>query len=224
MHYGGRMIITNDGTLYLTTGDGSNYREESQNPLSQLGALIRLNRDGSLPGDNPFLDGKKGDPYVQSFGHRNPQGLAYDSENDLIYLLDHGPKGGDEVNLIKSGANYGWPAATYGVNYSGASVSPFSSLPGMEDPIKYWVPSIAPSGMAFYNADLFPDWKGNLFVGALKDRDVRRLELDNGKVVNEEILFEEIGERIRDVRVGPKGHLYLLTDSKNGKLIRISPN
>lgn len=216
------MLIANDGTLYLSTGDGFDYREESQNPHSQLGALIRLNTDGTVPSNNPYADGKQGDPYVQSIGHRNPQGLAYDAANDTIYLLDHGPKGGDEVNLIKSGENFGWPAATYGVNYSGAKVSPYTSLPDMQDPLIHWTPSIAPSGMVFYTGEQFPQWKGSLFVGALKDRDVRRLELQDGKIVKQEILFEEIGQRIRDVRMGPQGHLYLLTDSKNGKLLRIS--
>lgn len=222
-HFGGRMVFINDGTLVITTGDGFQYREAAQDPFSQLGKIIRINKDGSVPDGNPFADGELGDPKVYTLGHRSPQGLSYDPATDTLYMHEHGPKGGDEVNIVKAGANYGWPATSYGVNYSGAKISPYSVLPGIEPPIIYWTPSIAPSGLAFYDGDAFPAWKGSLFVGALVYKDVRRLELRDGEVKRQEILFSEIGERIRDVRTGPDGYLYILTDSKKGKMIRVRP-
>ncbi|NND82260.1 MAG: PQQ-dependent sugar dehydrogenase [Gammaproteobacteria bacterium] len=222
-HYGGRMVFLNDGTIAMTTGDGFQYREASQDPFSQLGKIIRINNDGSVPADNPFADGNKGDPYVYSLGHRSPQGLVYDAESDVLYMHEHGPKGGDEVNIVQAGKNYGWPATSHGVNYTGARVSPYKELPGIEAPIKVWTPSIAPSGLALYQGDVFPQWRGGLFVGALKFKQVHRLSLKDGKVSNEDIMFEELGVRIRDVRTGPDGLLYILTDSKKGKLIRVKP-
>lgn len=223
VHYGGRLQFLDDGTLLITSGDGFEYREAAQNKFSQLGKTIRINSDGSVPADNPFSDGKEGNPKVYSIGHRSQQGLAYDSAEKIIYLHEHGPQGGDEVNIIKPGYNYGWPATSYGDNYSGALVSPLQQAPGVTDPIKYWTPSIAPSGLALYTRDVFPQWKGSLFVGALVDRNVSRLTLDKGKVSSEERLFSEIDERIRDIRSGPDGFLYILTDSEQGKLIRVSP-
>ena len=224
-HYGGKLQFISDGTLLLTTGDGFQCREKAQDKFSQLGKIIRMHSDGSVPADNPYADGKNGDPYVYSYGHRSPQGLAFDAANKIIYMHEHGPQGGDEVNIIQSGANYGWPATGYGVNYSGARVSPHTEYPGITDPAHYWVPSIAPSGLAFYDGDIFPQWQGSLFVGALVNKEVRRLELKDGKVVAEHALFSELGERIREVRQAPDGNLYLLTDSENGKVIRVSkPN
>lgn len=223
MHYGGRLLFLNDASLLLVTGDGYEYREASQDPFSQLGKIIRMDTDGKPVSDNPFADGKFGDPHVYSFGHRNPQGLSYDAANNIIYMHEHGPKGGDEVNVVTAGANYGWPVVSYGVNYSGARVSPFEQKEGIVDPIKYWVPSIAPSGLAYYGGAAFPDWQGDLFVGALVDKEVRRLDLLDGKVINEETLFSELGSRIREVRQGPDGFLYLLTDSPTGRLVRVTP-
>lgn len=220
-HYGGKLAFLPDGTLLVTTGDGFEYREDAQDTDSQMGKVIRINTDGSVPSDNPYVDGG-GDPKVYSFGHRNPQGLVLDSQTGKIYVHEHGPKGGDELNLIAPGANYGWPAVTYGDNYSGAYVSPLKTYPGITDPLWYWVPSIAPSGMAYYDGAVFPEWQGNLFIGALVDKEVRRLVIEDGKVTKEEALFSEIDERIRDVRMGPNGNLYLLTDSDAGKLLRIS--
>lgn len=220
-HYGGKLLFLPDGTLMLTTGDGFEYREAAQDKYSQLGKVIRINPDGSVPTDNPFAQ-EGGDAMVYSYGHRNPQGLALDSRTGRIYLHEHGPKGGDELNLVLPGANYGWPAVTYGKNYSGASISPFTQYPGITDPLHYWVPSIAPSGLTFYEGDLFPEWHGDLFIGALVDREVRRMDMENGRVIAEEVLFSEIGERIRDVRTGPDGSLYLLTDSAAGKLLRVT--
>ena len=221
-HYGGRLIQLRDNTIVLTTGDGFNLREKSQDKFSHLGKVLRFTRDGKVPADNPFVKGKNGDPYVFAYGQRNPQGLVYDEENNQIYLHEHGPKGGDEFNLIAAGKNYGWPATSYGVNYSGAKVSPYSSLAGIEETLKYWTPSVAPSGLTLYKGNLFPKWKGSFFLGTLVNRDVRRLTIE-GSTITEEVLFSELGERIRDVREGRDGYLYLLTDASEGKLIRIAP-
>ncbi|MEX2327134.1 MAG: PQQ-dependent sugar dehydrogenase, partial [Pseudomonadales bacterium] len=222
-HYGGKMLFLADDTLLLTTGDGFEYREAAQDKFSQLGKVLRLNRDGSVPADNPFANGEQGNPYVYSYGHRNPQGLALDTRTNTIYLHEHGPKGGDELNRLLPGKNYGWPAVTHGINYSGAYVSPLQEAPGVTGALTWWVPSIAPSGLAYYDASVFPDWQGDLFVGALVDRDVKHLELENGEVKNQRSLFSELGERIREVRVGPDGFIYLLTDSNQGALIRVTP-
>ena len=222
-HFGGRLAILNDGTLLITSGDGSEYREAALDTFSLLGKVARIHTDGSVPADNPFADGQQGHPAVYAYGIRNPQGLVYDAAHNVVYENEHGPKGGDEVNVIRAGANYGWPATSYGVNYSGAKVSPYTSLPGIDEPITVWTPSIAPSGMTLYTGEAFPEWQGDLFVGALVDQDVKRLDLNSGKVVAQQSLFSELGERIRDVRTGPDGALYLLTDSSNGKVIRVTP-
>jgi glucose/arabinose dehydrogenase len=221
-HYGGRLLFLPDGTLLVATGDGFEYREQAQSIGSELGKVLRVNDDGSTPEDNPFKESDAA--RIWTYGHRNTQGLALNRETAVVYLHEHGPRGGDEVNILEPGLNYGWPAITYGIDYSGAHVSPFTELEGMEQPIKYWVPSIAPSGMAWYGGSLFPQWQGDLFVGALVDKEVRRLDLEDDKVVNEEALFTEIGERIRDVRASPDGYLYLLTDSPEGSMIRVSPS
>jgi len=222
VHYGGRLLFINDGTLLLTTGDGFDYREAAQDRFSQLGKIIRIKRNGEVPSSNPFVN-SNGDSAIYTYGHRNPQGLAYDSSNNIVYMHEHGPQGGDEINIVDAGSNYGWPATSYGDNYSGAYVSPLKQAPGVTDPIHYWTPSVAPSGLAFYNADAFPKWKNSLFVGTLVNKDVRRLQIDNQKIIKEEVLFSEIKERIRDVRVGPDGYLYLLTGSQQGSVIRVKP-
>jgi len=224
VHYGGKMLFLEDGTLLMTTGDGFEYREASQDTFSQLGKIIRINGDGSVPADNPFSDGEKGDPKVWSYGHRNPQGLALDQRTGAVYMHEHGPQGGDELNSILPARNYGWPAVTKGINYSSAYVSPLKSAPGVEEPLTFWVPSIAPSGLAIYMGTAFPEWHGDLFVGALVDQEVRRIDMELGKVVGEETVFAEVGERIRDVRSGPGGFLYILTDSKSGRLLRVVPD
>ena len=162
-------------------------------------------------------------PRIWSLGHRNPQGLVFDPESGTVYLHEHGPRGGDEINILVPGTNYGWPVITYGLDYSGAHVSPFTEAEGMEQPLLHWTPSIAPSGMAWYGGDLFPQWQGDLFVGALVDKEVRRVDLERGEVVGQESLFTELEARIRDVRAGQDGYLYLLTDSEDGKLIRVGP-
>ena len=220
-HYGGKMHFLDDGTLLVTTGDGFEYREAAQDTHSHLGKIIRINTDGIAPLDNPFADGNSGDPKVYSYGHRNPQGLDVTSDG-TIYLHEHGPKGGDELNRIEAGANYGWPAVTYGDNYSGAYVSPLKEHPGTNQPEYYWVPSIAPSGLVIYEGDMFPEWQGDFLVGALVDEEVRRLVTENGRIIQEQPLFAELAERIRDIREAPDGELYILTDGEGGKVIRVT--
>lgn len=219
-HYGGRMVLLADNTLLLTTGDGFDYREQAQNTNSNLGKTIRVNRDGSLPSDNPFSAGG-GHPAVWTYGHRNPQGLAVDPANGAIYLHEHGPRGGDEINVLQPGSNYGWPATTFGLDYSGAKVSPFTELPDMQAPLKVWVPSIAPSGLAIYRGEQFPEWQGSLFVGALVDQEVRRVSFDDNGL-NEEAVFPEIAARIRDIRSAADGSLLIVSDGPEGAVYRIS--
>lgn len=222
-HYGGRLAFAPDGTLYVTLGDRRSYMAEAQNLGTHLGSILRLNDDGSVPEDNPFIGRDGALPEIFSYGHRNVQGLAVHPESGALWAHEHGPRGGDEVNILVPGANYGWPAVTYGIDYSGAIISEKSEAEGMEPPVIYWVPSIAPSGMAFYQGEVFPEWQGDLFVGALAGRHLRRLELDGDKVTGQEELLADLGERIRDVRSGADGRLYLLTDSTEGRLLRLSP-
>ncbi|MGM0678053.1 PQQ-dependent sugar dehydrogenase [Ectothiorhodospira marina] len=222
LHYGGRMTFLEDGTLVLGLGDGYDHREDAQRLDSHTGTIVRLNpEDGSVPTDNPFVDRDDALPEIYSYGHRNVQGLVWDAQTGILWSHEHGPRGGDELNIIEPGANYGWPAATHGIDYSGAIISPHTSLPGMEDPVHQWTPSIAPAGMTLYRGDRFPQWQGSLFVTSLVEHHVRRLTLDGVQVVDEEILFEEVGERIRDVRTGPDGALYLLTDKADGRVLRV---
>jgi len=215
VHYGGRMAFLADGTLLLTTGEGFDYREAAQDVNSGLGKLLRMNDDGTPAQGNPFSDS----PYVYSYGMRNQQGLAV-SRSGVIWLHEHGPRGGDELNRIEPGVNYGWPAITFGEDYNGAVISPYTEWEGMAQPEHYWVPSIAPSGLTIYEGSLFPEWKGDLFVGALVDHEVRRLDLSGGKVIGEEALFSELDVRIRDVRTGPDGALYILTPDR---IVRVVP-
>ena len=222
-HWGSRLLFAPDGMLHITLGERFDYKEEAQNPHNHLGTTIRINPDGTIPQDNPFIDGQKGDPKVFTYGNRNAQGIALHPQTGKIWLHEHGPKGGDEINILKPGANYGWPAVTYGISYWGTEISDKTTAPGMEDPILQWTPSIAPSGMTFYTGDKFPAWKGNLFVGALAHKHLRRLELDGQNVTAQEELLKDQGWRIRDVREGPDGFLYILTDESNGKLIRLEP-
>lgn len=222
-HYGGRMAFLPDGTFVLTLGDGFNYRERAQQLDNDFGKFVRLNDDGSVPQDNPFIGREGARPEIYSYGYRNPQAIVYDAVSGRLYAHEHGPQGGDEINIILPGRNYGWPAITYGLDYSGAIITPFTELPGMEQPIHYWTPSIAPSGMAVYNADLFAQWKGDLLVTGLVSMDLRRIDMEGGVVKGEEILLAELGERLRDVRVGPDGALYVLTDSDTGRVLRMTP-
>jgi len=221
-HFGGRLALMTDQTLLITVGEGFDYREKAQSLDNHFGKLIRLNKDGTVPADNPFAGREDVLPEIWSYGHRNPQGLLV-SVDGTVWLHEHGPRGGDELNRIEQGKNYGWPAITHGMDYSGAYVSPFTGAEGMEQPVAYWTPSIAPSGFCEYQGDLFPQWQGNLFVAALAEKSVRRLVMENGKVKTQEIMFTELDQRIREVRAGPDGYLYLLTDSDEGKILRISP-
>lgn len=228
-HFGSRIVWLSDNTMLVAIGDGGNppvqldgdlIRKQAQNLRSQLGKIVRLNDDGSIPSNNPFVKTAHANPSVWSYGHRNTQGLTFDAATGRIWQTEHGARGGDEVNLVKAGKNYGWPLVTYSREYFGPEISSERSRPGMEDPKLVWTPSIAPSGLAFYNGDRFPAWKGNLFAGGLVSKDVRRITLDGaGNVVSQQSI--DIGQRVRDVRQGPDGLLYVLTDEQNGQLIRL---
>jgi aldose sugar dehydrogenase len=223
-HYGGRMAFLPDGTFVLTIGEGFEYREKAQDLTSDLGKIVRLNEDGSVPQDNPFVGQASVRPEIYTWGHRNPQGLIFDSQSGLIYETEHGPRGGDELNIIVAHKNYGWPVITYGMDYSGAYVSPYTERPGLEQPVIYWTPSIAPSGLAMYRGDRFPAWRGDLFVGALAFRHLRRVHLDGrGNVVDQEQLLNDLHWRIRDVRAAPDGYLYVCTDEDDGRVLRLEP-
>ena len=221
-HFGGRMAILPDGTLLVTSGDGFDFREQAQSLESLMGKVLRINTDGTIPNDNPFYDRSNAREEILTYGNRNPQAIVV-TRAGRIWQHEHGPKGGDELNLVIPGKNYGWPAITYGMDYSGAYVSPFTEADEMQQPVIYWTPSIAPAGMAEYQGDAFPDWQGNLFVAALAEKTIRRLTLDGDSVVAQEIMFTELDTRFRDVRTGPDGFLYLLTDRDPGTVYRITP-
>jgi aldose sugar dehydrogenase len=222
-HYGCRIVQANDGNLFVTLGEHFSYRNEAQNLGNHLGKLIRIAPDGSVPADNPFAGRGDAKPEIWSYGHRNEQGLAINPASGDLWEIEHGPRGGDEVNIIGKGKNYGWPVIGYGIDYSGAKIHESTAREGMEQPIKYWVPSIAPSGMAFYTAKLFPKWTGSLFTGALAGKMLVRLSLNGNTVTGEERLLQNLNERIRDVRQGPDGALWLLTDNSAGRILRVSP-
>jgi glucose/arabinose dehydrogenase len=222
-HYGCRIVQGRDGNLWLTMGDHFTYRDEAQNLANHIGKIVRVTPDGAVPRDNPFVGRSGARPEIWSYGHRNSQGAALHPESGKLWEHEHGPRGGDEVNIPLAGKNYGWPVIGYGIDYSGAKIHDATARAGMEQPIKYWVPSIAPSGMAFYTGDVFPAWKGNLFVGALAGQLLVRLELDGEKVGKEERLLTSLGARIRDVRQGPDGAIWLLTDGSDGRILRVTP-
>jgi len=222
-HFGSRLVFDREGFLYMTLGDRGE-QDRAQKPDDHAGSVIRLHDDGRVPKDNPFV-GKPGwKPEKFTLGNRNMQGAALHPQSGLLWAHEHGPQGGDEVNVIRAGVNYGWPVITYGVEYViGTRIGEGTHKPGMAQPVHYWVPSIAPSGMAFYTGDKFPRWRGDLFVGALRDQMLVRLKLDGEKVVREERMLKNALGRIRDVRNGPDGYLYLLTDESNGVLARLEP-
>jgi glucose/arabinose dehydrogenase len=224
---GGRLVFAPDGTLFVTVGDKftPQNRAHAQTLDNDIGKVVRINPDGSIPKDNPFVGrpGARGE--IWSIGHRNPQAAAINPWTRKPWIVEHGARGGDEVNIVEPGKNYGWPVITYGEDYSGAPIGRgITQHAGMEQPIYYWDPVIAPSGMAFYDAALFPAWKGSLFVGGLASTHLARLTLKGDRVVGEEWLLQDLGERIRDVRVGPDGALWLLTDSGDGRVLRLAPN
>ncbi|MDY7029095.1 MAG: PQQ-dependent sugar dehydrogenase [Spirochaetota bacterium] len=222
VHFGSRIVFAPDGSLYMSIGDRGD-RTRAQRLDDAAGSTLRFNDDGSIPEDNPFAGRRGALPEIYSYGHRNAQGMAVHPETGRIWQHEHGPRGGDEVNIVKPGANYGWPTVSFGKEYRGGSIGVGNEAPGIEPPLINWTPSIAPSGMSFYTGDLFPEWKGDLFVGALAGKHLRRLELSGERVIAQEILLsDEIG-RIRDVRQGPDGHIWLLTDASNGGLYRLEP-
>jgi aldose sugar dehydrogenase len=223
LHYGSRLCFAPDGTLLITLGERYSEMQQAQDPHTHLGTIVRIHDDGTIPLDNPYADGESGAPEVFTFGHRNVQGIALHPRTGAIWTHEHGPMGGDEINVLQGGSNYGWPIATYGRDYSGAIISDRTEVPGTVQPRWQWTPSIAPSGMAFYTAEVFPRWKGNLFVGSLKFMHVRRVVLEGDRVVGEEELLRDRRQRIRDVRVGPDGFLYILTDERSGAVLRLEP-
>ncbi|KJS07222.1 MAG: glucose dehydrogenase [Gammaproteobacteria bacterium BRH_c0] len=222
-HFGARLVFLKDETLLITVGDGAQYREKAQDLSSMLGSIIRIGDDGSVPQDNPFVAREGAHPEIWSYGHRNPQGLIHDPLTDRVYATEHGPRGGDELNLIEAGNNYGWPLATYGVDYTGAAITPYQQYPGTVQPLTHWTPSLAPSGLAQCRSCLWPQWEGDIFAGMLMGAQVQRVRLLEGGEVEREGLFEEVGERIRDVRFGPDGALYLVTDNVDGRVLKVVP-
>ena len=224
LHFGCRIAQdSSDGNLLLTLGERNNRRDEAQQLNSHLGKIVRINTNGGSAAGNPFERRARALPEIWSWGHRNPQSLAF-APDGRLWSIEHGPQGGDELNWIQPGRNYGWPVVTYGENYGGGKIGEGTNKEGMEPPVHYWVPSIAPSGMAFLTSDRYgPEWKGSLFVGSLKFTRLHRLQLQGNKVVADEFMLREQGQRIRDVRQGPDGFLYLLTDSSDGKILRVKP-
>lgn len=221
-HFGSRLLFDRAGFLYITLGERGE-QDRAQRPNQHAGKVIRLKDDGSLPADNPFVGQTGALPEIFSLGHRNVQGAALHPRTGAVWTHEHGPQGGDEINVLRPGTNYGWPVITYGVEYvTGTKIGEGTEKPGMAQPLHKWVPSIAPSGMAFYTGEAFPKWQGNLFVGSLKFGMLVRLTLDGERVLAEERLLTGIG-RVRDVRQGPDGLLYLLTDAPDGKLLRLEP-
>jgi glucose/arabinose dehydrogenase len=220
LHCGSRIAFARDGTLFVGLGDRYSRKDDAQNPGNHLGKVVRITREGQPAPDNPRLPGMA--PEVWSLGHRNIQGAALHPGSGELWAVEHGPQGGDEVNVVERGRNYGWPLVTYGRNYGlGTRIGEEGPKPGFEQPLHHWVPSIAPSGAAFVTSDRYPGWQGNLLVGALRGRVLVRLTLDGRRVVGEERLLLDLAERIRDVRQGPDGWIYLLTDGSDGRLLRL---
>jgi aldose sugar dehydrogenase len=220
-HFGCRIVFENADTLYLTLGDRNRPREKAQTLDNHLGKVVRLHADGSVPDDNPFVGRAGAKPEIWSYGHRNSQGAALHPQTGRLWMHEHGPRGGDEINVPEAGANYGWPVITYGEEYIGGRIGEGTHKAGTAQPIHYWVPSIAPSGMAFYTGERFAPWRGSLFVGSLKFGQLVRLQLDGRKIVDEERLLQGLNRRIRDVRQGPDGWLYLLIDESDGGVLRV---
>ena len=221
-HFAGRMEFDAEDRLYVAVGDRGKM-DRAQLTDDDAGGVHRITIEGDPAPGNPFLDDSAVNDSFFTYGNRNIQGMTIHPETGEIWSNEHGPRGGDEINIIRAGNNYGWPTVTYGIDYSGATISNKTTMEGVTDPLHYWDPSIAPSGMAFYTGEQFPEWQGDLFVGALKMRKLVRLRIEDEKVIEEEDLLTDLGERIRDVRMGPDGALWLLTDSSDGKVYRIRP-
>lgn len=221
-HFGSRLVFDRKGLLYVTLGERYR-RDQAQDLAGHLGKIVRLTREGAPAPGNPFLERAGARPEIFTYGHRNVQGAALDPETGVLWTHEHGPRGGDEVNEIKAGLNYGWPKVTYGVDYSGVRISDLAEMEGMEGPHYVWVPSIAPSGMAFYQGDVFPDWNGDILVGALAGQMLVRLQRQGGKIIAEERLLTDLGHRIRDVEVDMDGRIFVLTDSGEGQILEVKP-
>ncbi len=230
-HYGSRIAFDGEGYVFITVGDrqapprGDLAAHPSQDLSNHHGVVVRLHDDGRVPDDNPFVGRPGALPEIWSYGHRNPQALAFEPGTGVLWSTEHGPQGGDELNRIEPGLNYGWPVVGYGVNYGGAPIHDATSAPGMEEPVHYWVPSIATSGLAFYTGDRFPEWRGNAFAGGLAGEQIARLTLVDGEVIGEETILEGMG-RVRDIRQGPDGYLYVALDDRAGRptsIVRLEP-
>jgi aldose sugar dehydrogenase len=222
-HFGSRLVFARDGTLFVTQGERYAYRDAAQDLASGLGKIVRIHPDGTVPADNPFVGRAGAQPEIWSYGHRNVQGATLHPETGRLWIVEHGPRGGDELNTPEAGKNYGWPVITYGAEYWGPKIGEGTAKPGMEQPLYYWDPVIAPSGLLFYTGDAIPDWKGSLLIGSLRPGLLVRMRLEGGRVAGEERYLGDLGERIRDVRQGPDGHPYLLTDSGDGRILRVVP-
>ena len=221
-HFGSRLVFLPDGTLLVSLGDRA-QRDRAQDLGNHQGTVVRINPDGTIPDDNPFKSQEGARPEIYSYGHRNVHGLFRDPETGTIWAHEYGALGGDELNILQPGANYGWPAVTHSRNYSGTTISRKTEAPGIEPSVTYWTPSISPSGLTVYRGDNFPDWQGDIFVGALTPGHLRRLEVDGDKVTSQETLLKGVGDRIRDVRTGPDGNIYVLTDARRGRILRLQP-
>ena len=222
VHLAAKIAFLNDGTILLASGDGFDHREQAQTLDNHFGKIIRINKDGSVPADNPFIKDENALPEIYSYGHRNMQGLVVTSSGD-VYEHEHGPRGGDEMNLIEPTLNYGWPAITYGIDYSGAVISPFTEKEGMEQPLLHWTPSIAPSDMIYYEGDIYPELKDSFLVTALVSKDVKKVTFIEKNNIQES-LFSELNSRLRNIQSSPSGIIYLLTDGPKGKLIKVLPS
>lgn len=222
VHYGARMVFLPDNTLLINVGDGFDLREQAQNLSNHFGSLVRVTDDGKVPQDNPFIGVAGAQPEIYSYGHRNQQSIAVERGSGKIYQTEHGPRGGDELNLIEAGKNYGWPVATFGIDYSGARISPYTSYEGTKQPLVDWTPSIGPSGMTIYDGAQFPDWQGDIFVSSLIYSKIIHIDMVNGAPQQQSDMFSEIGDRLRDIRTGADGALYILSEGDNGKLWRVS--
>jgi glucose/arabinose dehydrogenase len=220
-HFGSRLAFGPNDTLFITIGDRG-QRDRAQDRNDHAGSIIRINRDGSVPADNPFIS-RDGLDEIWSIGHRNPQGAAINPTTGELWTVAHGARGGDEINIPRRGANYGWPVVSFGTHYSGATIGEGTSAPGMTPPVWYWDPSIAPSGMAFVTGPLFPSWEGDILVGALKFQLLSKLDVEGNTITGEERMFKNAFGRIRDVRIGPDGGIWLLSDARTGQLVRITP-
>ena len=221
LHFGSRLVFLRDGTLAITQGDRFEYRGQAQDLSSGIGKIVRINLDGSIPRDNPFSNRAGTRPEIWSYGHRNVQAAAMHPETGQLWTVEHGARGGDELNHPEPGKNYGWPVITYGVDYDGSPIGEATARPGMEQPVYYWDPVIAPSGMAFYTGTNYPGWEGSLFIGSLSPGLLVRLMLKDGQIEREERYLGKLGARIREVQQGPDGFLYLLTDHDDGRLLRV---